>query len=392
MLPDAARPMLDAGVRRRREAKSLKRPMERVLVRKVSDLNADVNEALDFLGYDFTGRRVWVKPNLLGPHPPEHSVTTDPEIVRNVVRGLRTRGAKDIWVADNPGGGLQRNLSSYIKPTGVVDASDGCFRSISETPVTIPTRSRFVPEFMVSRIVTEVDVILNLPVFKTHALTILTGSIKNLFGIIPGAQKSYLHTVVKSPYEFAELLVDIYQCVPVPVLTLMDALRGMDGQNGPSGGRVLKLGTILAADNPVALDSVMAMMAGARPAAIPTTRIAAERGLGPDSPDQIEITGDFEIVPGLKLPSARVAAMAAGVAGSAVYRLLQRRPLCDKEICTRCRRCADNCPATAIAMSPYPVIDRKKCIMCYCCAELCPEKAMTVPGPLRGLIQNIIGR
>jgi hypothetical protein len=30
--------------------------------------------------------------------------------------------------------------------------------------------------------------------------------------------------------------------------------------------------------------------------------------------------------------------------------------------------------------------------MCYCCAELCPEKAMTVPGPLRGLIQNITGR
>ncbi len=364
----------------------------RVLVRKVADLSVAVAEALDFLGYDFAGKNVWVKPNLLGPHPPEHSVTTDPEIVRFLVRGLRTRGAKDIWVADNPGGGLQRNLSSYIKPTGVVDASEGCFRSISETPVTIPTKSRFVAEFRVSRILTEVDVILNLPVFKTHALTLLTGAIKNLFGIIPGAQKSYLHTVVKSSYEFAELLVDIYQSVPVPVLNIMDALRGMDGQNGPSGGRVLKLDTLLTGRNPVALDSVMAMMAGAKPAAIPTNRIAAERGLGPADPAEIEITGDFTVVRGFKLPSTRVAAMAAGVAGSAVYRLLQRRPLCSKGICTRCRRCADNCPTQAIAMSPYPVIDRKECIMCYCCAELCPEKAMTVPGPLRGLIQNITGR
>jgi uncharacterized protein (DUF362 family) len=366
--------------------------VERVLVRKVADLNAAVAEALDFLDYDFAGKRVWVKPNLLGPHPPEHGVTTDPEVVRHVVRGLRARGAGDIWVADNPGGGLQRNLSSYIKPTGVVDASEGCFRSISETPITIPTKSRFVSEFRVSRLVTEVDVVLNLPVFKTHALTLLTGAIKNLFGIIPGAQKSYLHTVVKSPHEFAELLVDIYQCVPVPVLTLMDALRGMDGQNGPSGGRVLRLGTLLTARNPVALDSVMAMMAGAKPAAIPTTRIAAERGLGPSDPVEIEVTGDFKVVAGFRLPSTRVAAMASGVAGSALYRLLQRRPLCDKGICTRCRRCADNCPVKAIAMSPYPAIDRKKCIMCYCCAELCPEKAMTVPGPIRGVVQNIIGR
>jgi uncharacterized protein (DUF362 family) len=366
--------------------------MEFVLVRKVTDLSAAVTEALDFLDCDFTGKRVWVKPNLLSPHPPEHSVTTDPEVIRHVVRGLRARGAKDIWVADNPGGGLQGNVSSYIAPTGVVEASEGCFRSISETPVTIPTKSRFVSEFRISRIVTEADVILNLPVFKTHALTLLTGAIKNLFGIIPGAQKSYLHTVVKSADEFAELLVDIYQAVPVPVLTVMDALRGMDGQNGPSGGRVLKLGTILSARNPVALDSVMAMMAGAKPTAIPTTRIAAERGLGPADPAGIEVTGDFAVIPGFRLPSTRAAAMATSAPVSFVYRMIQRRPVCDKKLCTRCRRCADNCPATAIAMSPYPVIDRHKCIMCYCCAELCPEKAMTVPGPFRGLIQNITGR
>jgi uncharacterized protein (DUF362 family) len=265
--------------------------MEHVLVRKVVDLSAAIAEALDFLDYDFGGRKVWVKPNLLGPHPPEHSVTTDPEIVRHVVRGLRARGAKDIWVADNPGGGLQRNVSSYIAPTGVVEASEGCFRGISETPVSISTKSRFISEFTVSRIVTEVDVIMNLPVFKTHSLTLLTGAIKNLFGIIPGAQKSYLHTIVKSPYEFAELLVDIYQVIPVPVLTIMDALRGMDGQNGPSGGRVLKLGTLLAARNPVALDSVMAMMAGVEPTVIPTTRIASERGLGPSDPAGLDVSG-----------------------------------------------------------------------------------------------------
>jgi len=366
--------------------------VERVLVRKVSDLNAAVAEALDFTGHDFAGKRVWVKPNLLGPHPPDAGVTTDPELVRCIVRELKRRSAAAVWVADNPGGGLQRNVSTYIAPTGVVDASEGCFRGISETPVAIPTKSRFLREFIVSHIVTEADVLLNVPVFKTHALTILTGAIKNLFGIIPGGQKTHLHTFARSGDDFSELLVDLYQAVPVPVLTVMDALRGMDGQNGPSGGRVLRIGKIIASPNPVALDAVMAAMAGADPALIPTNRIAAERGLGPGRVDEIGISGDFEPVKGFRLPSARLAAGIAGIAAAIAYPLIERRPLLNPGLCTRCQRCADNCPVKAIAVSPFPVIDRRKCIMCYCCAELCPENAMTVPGPLRGFVQRVTGR
>jgi uncharacterized protein (DUF362 family) len=366
--------------------------MERVLVRKVVDLGATVNEALDFLLYDFTGKRVWVKPNLLGPHPPRAGVTTDPELIRSVVLGLRQRGAKEVWVADNPGGGLQRNVSDYIAPTGAVEASEGCFRVIHETPVQVPTRSRFLSEFVFSRIVTEADVILNLPVFKTHALTILTGAIKNLFGIVPGGQKAYLHTLARSGNDFGELLVDLYQAVPVPVLTIMDALRGMDGQNGPSGGRVLNIGKVIASGNPVAVDAVMTAMAGADPRLLPTTRIAAERGLGPGRMEDIDVQGEFEPIRGFRLPSVRLAAGLSGMAAAIAYPLIQRHPLLDRKLCIKCGRCADNCPSRAIAMTPYPHIDRRRCITCCCCAELCPTSALTVPGPARGLVQRITGR
>jgi len=390
--------------------------MERVLVRKVDDLSAAVAEALDFLEYDFNGKRVWVKPNLLSPHAPEDSVTTDPELIRHVVRALKAREAKDVWVADNPGGGLQRNISSYIAPTGAVEASEGCFRGIAQTPAKLATNSRFLREFTVSRIAVEADVLLNLPVFKTHALTILTGAIKNLFGVVPGGQKSYLHTLARSGNDFGELLVDLYQTVPIPVLTIMDALRGMDGQNGPSGGRVLSIGKILASFNPVALDAVMAAMAGAEPRSIPTTRIAAERGLGPCRLEHIEIAGDYAPIAGFRLPSARMAAGITGAAAAMFYPLVQRRPLLNRRLCIRCGRCAENCPAKAISLRPstkdevrgsksgdrssafgirslsFPVIDRRKCLSCYCCAELCPEMALTVPGPLRGLLQRITGR
>lgn len=363
---------------------------KRVLVRKVTDLETDVAEALDFLEYDFAGKKVWVKPNLLAPHPPEAGVTTDPELVRQIVRGLRARGAAQVWVADNPAGVHRGSLAEYLAPTSIVAASEGCFRNISESSLLLPVNSRFITQLPVSTIITEVDVILNLPVFKTHGLTIITGAVKNIFGIIPGGHKAYLHTVAANAAEFAELLVDIYQAVPKPLLHIMDGLRGMDGPSGPSSGRVLKIGRLLASSNGVALDAVMTLMANGKPAAIPTNRIANERGLGPIDPNEIAIVGDFQPVQGFRLPWPGLAAAVAR-ASVPVYSLLRRAPVLNRRRCIRCQECGRNCPAQAITLSPYPEINRRKCINCYCCVEICPVRAMTVAGIPYSLWLRITG-
>lgn len=360
-------------------------------MRRVTALPAAVDEALDFLQFDFRAKRVWVKPNLLGPYPPEAGVTTDPELIRAVVRGLRARGAVP-FVHDNPGGSLTRNVETYLARTGVIEASEGTFRTSTARPERLAIRSRFVSDVPVSHLIAESDVILNLPVFKTHALTMLTGAVKNLFGLIPGGHKSYLHRVCSNPLDFAELLVDIYAAVPVPVLNIMDALRGMDGQNGPSGGRVLAIGKLLASTSPVALDTVMALMAGAQPSDVPMLRIAGERGLGPVRHEEISIVGDFAPIAGFRLPSRRIAGLASPIFGAIYSRLGRHPPVLAKSRCIRCQRCAESCPAEAIAMSPYPQIDRRKCISCYCCAELCPEHAFSVPSPLQSLLLNLLGR
>ncbi len=361
-----------------------------VLIRHVADLPCAVKESLDFLGYDFSGQRVWVKPNLLGAYRPEDGVTTDPELVRCVVRELRRRNAADVFVFDNPGGPLKTDVVTFVRPTGVVEASEGAFR-IPSRPVSLKLQSRFVAEIPVAPFIFDADVIVNLPVFKTHALTVLTGAVKNLFGIIPGGHKSFLHSVTKTVAEFAELLVDIYRAVPVPVLTVVDALRGMDGQNGPSGGRVLSLNRVVAGRDPLAVDAALAVLAGARPEHVPVSKVAIERGIGPSS-DDLKLVGDAAPIPGFRLPSLAVAAGVTRLAGSIAYRLLQRRPLLIRRRCIRCQRCAESCPARAITMATLPVVDRQRCIMCFSCVELCPERAMIVPGRLHGLVRSTFGR
>lgn len=366
------------------------RMKERVLVRKVTDLARDVTEALDFLEQDFKGLRIWVKPNLLSAARPEQGVNTNPELVRQAVRQLKARGAAQVWVSDNPGMSLSGSVAAFLAPTGVIEASEGCFRSPADNPVSMPLRSRFAPEVRVSGLMQEVDLLLNLPVFKTHGLTLMTGAVKNLFGVIVGAQKSRLHARCSGMEEFSELLVDIYQAVPRPVLHIMDALRGMDGLNGPASGRLLNIGRLLASRNPVALDSVMTMMAGKRPDCVPMLRIAGSRGLGPTEPADIEVSGDFEVIRGFRMPSASMGRFAGAASG--VYRLLTRNPCVSRKDCTRCRKCAEKCPVPAIEMKPYPAIDRARCIRCFCCVEVCPEHAMLIPSLRRTIWRNIIGK
>ena len=50
-------------------------------------------------------RRVLIKPNMLGAHPPEKAVTTHPMVVEAIVRYFLEAG-KEVWVGDSPGGSV----------------------------------------------------------------------------------------------------------------------------------------------------------------------------------------------------------------------------------------------------------------------------------------------
>lgn len=75
----------------------------------------------------------------------------------------------------------------------------------------------FNPEYMasvsVSRAVMDADVVISFPKFKTHGLTVITGGIKNSYGILPGAQKAKLHQAAGSPERFHEVVVDEKICI-----------------------------------------------------------------------------------------------------------------------------------------------------------------------------------
>ena len=104
-----------------------------------------------------------------------------------------------------------------------------------------------MPEIGVSQEIMDADIFISLPKFKTHGLTVLTGAIKNSYGILPGAQKARLHQLAGTPKRFHEVIVEVFR-LRVPDMFIMDAVVGMEG-NGPASPDVREIGLILAADN-----------------------------------------------------------------------------------------------------------------------------------------------
>jgi uncharacterized protein (DUF362 family)/NAD-dependent dihydropyrimidine dehydrogenase PreA subunit len=337
-----------------------------------------VDRAFEIFPMELRGKKILIKPNLLRASEAKEGIVTHPAVLRAVVEKVETMDPASIVVGDNPGlFGYGENEESF-KITGLMEAAKGYYQNIGNDSQKVDFNADFMPTVSLSRIVLDADIIISLPKFKTHGLTVITGAIKNSYGFLPGAQKANLHKAAGSPERFHEVIVNVFR-LRVPDLFILDAVVGMEG-NGPASPDLRNIGLILASSNAVALDSVMAMMMGCDPGRLHFLRKAKEAGLGDYDRSTIEVIGELKRLPDFKLPP---------LGGQAIFRnetmqamIHQRtllRPQADPELCTGCGICVEQCPVSALTINDdLPQVDADTCITCFCCQEICPEKAMTL--------------
>jgi len=355
-----------------------------------------VKEATDLLGgleaFIERGNRVLLKPNLLVAKTPEKAVTTHPSVVKAVIQLVRDAGGEPM-VGDSPAiEGLAKvaskaGISGVVRETncGLVDFGDGV--EVKGTHPGVFTKLE------VARAVMDSDHLINLPKLKTHGMTTLTLSVKNLFGCIPGTKKIqwHLRAGVNRHY-FAQMLVDIYGIIR-PRLNLVDAVVGMEGE-GPSGGNPRKIGLIFAGSDGIAVDSAICKVLGLPPQNLLTNRIASELGLGVSRLEDIEIVGeavDEVEIRGFRLPRSMEPQW--GLPRPLRWLLrncLTAKPSVREDLCKLCELCVEGCPPGAMAKVNEKIdVDYSQCIRCFCCSEVCPEGAI---GISRGWPLRLIGR
>jgi len=197
------------------------------------------------------GQTVVLKPNMSFPNPPEWGSTTHPDVVKTVAQLCIEAGAKRIAVIDQP----LRRPEVCLRRAGIAKACQGMpnvnVLALSEQKfyqkVAVPN-GKELHEVEIARDVLQADVLINLPVAKSHMATGVSFGLKNLMGLI--WDREYLHQYIDLNQGIADLGTLIR-----PDLIVMDATRPMTtaGPGGP--GKLVQLNTIVAGIDPVAVDS-----------------------------------------------------------------------------------------------------------------------------------------
>ena len=334
--------------------------------------------------------RIVLKANLLREARPEQAVCTHPSVVATVGKLAREAGAIPI-IADSPGGGYRytaKTLDKIYRTSGMLGAAQQAGIEVNLDTTSRPVSyadGKLTKHFDIITPVYNADGLFNLCKMKTHLFTVMTGAVKNIFGVIPGLIKTGYHAKLHDTTRFAGMLLDLAHYIS-PRLTIMDAVLAMEG-DGPGSGDPRQVGLLLGSGNPLALDVVASEIMGIARTENPILMEAERRAVKPNCIEEIEIVG-AELTD-VKVPDFKRSQVSPGSLGLESIPWYQRliepfaknaftvRPRVIWDRCIACGTCIEGCPVQAVSwVNERAFINDDECIRCYCCHELCPEEAI----------------
>ena len=261
-------------------------------------------EGLRLFPINVTGKTVVLKPNLVD-YIPGNAINTHPLLVLAAAESFRRLGAKSVLVAEGPG--HQRDTQLVLSQSGYQQSlRDEKIRFVDlnrDELIRTPLRAGYtgMKDLWLPRTVLEADFLVSMPKIKAHHWSGVTLSMKNMFGVVPGARYGWPKNILHWK-GIQESILDL--CATVPIrFVIADGIVAMEG-NGPLNGTPRSLSKIVLADDPVAADATCARLMGFHPDRVGHIR-EASRFLGNASPMLIEQIGEtvnpptrpFQVVP-----------------------------------------------------------------------------------------------
>ena len=213
-------------------------------------------------------KTVVLKPNLVD-YIPGNAINTHPLLVLAAAESFRRMGAKSVVVAEGPG--LQRDTQLVLSQSGYQHSlRDERIRFVDlnrDELIRTPLRASYtcMRDLWLPRTVLEADFLVSMPKIKTHHWSGVTLSMKNMFGVVPGARYGWPKNILHWK-GIQESILDL--CATVPIrFVIADGIVAMQG-NGPLNGSPRPLGKIVLADDLVAADATCARLMGFEPGRI----------------------------------------------------------------------------------------------------------------------------
>jgi uncharacterized protein (DUF362 family) len=155
-------------------------------------------------------------------------------------------------------------------------------------PVSLRSRFTRLDQMMLPEELMQADLVVTMPKLKTHHWAVMTGSMKNLFGVVPGAVYGWPKNILHFR-GIENSILDLTATVR-PRLSIVDGVVGMEG-DGPIMGTPRHVGVIAMGTDPVAVDATCARLIGFDPGRIDYLSKASEY-LGNIDEKRIEQRGE----------------------------------------------------------------------------------------------------
>jgi uncharacterized protein (DUF362 family) len=250
---------MNANLRNRALIPSFQRPDSRVMIRRATsyeqELGALIFESLKDFALPVKDKVVLLKPNLVGLDP-LGVMNTHPAVIAATRESFLRLGAAQVLIGDGPA--MDRDTEAILESVRLRECVGPLGRVFVDLNtddverVALKTKASRMKELYFPKTVLGADFLVSMPKLKTHHWAGVTLSLKNMFGVVPGAcygwPKNVLHWA-----GIDNAILDINAAVR-PDFAIIDGIVGMEG-NGPIQGTPKASGVLIFGDDPVAVDA-----------------------------------------------------------------------------------------------------------------------------------------
>jgi uncharacterized protein (DUF362 family) len=267
------------------------------VVKAGQDVEAAVRQAIQMAGgledLISSKSRVLIKPNIASRDRSGTGKVTDARVTEAVTKIVQRQKPARIVIGEGSAVGFDfpdlQDTMMALEESGtkavaeklgvpVVDLNRDSHREVEVPGALVMKRVK------IARTVLESDVIVSVPVMKTHIRSAVTLSLKNMKGVMPGGEKRKTHQLG------LELAIADLNSVVKPHFAVVDGLVGMEGLwEYPDD--CVRVGVVGASRDPVALDSVFARVMGVEVQEVMHLQYCQSKGLGIADPERIDAVG-----------------------------------------------------------------------------------------------------
>jgi uncharacterized protein (DUF362 family) len=236
-----------------------------VVVAKAASYRGDLAGAIELgvkaCGLEVKGKRILLKPNLV-EFSPVAPVNTNVAVVAAVLEAFERLGAEEVRIGEGPG---HRRDAMYLAEEADyrhLDEFERRFVDLNRDDVTLTPGFVGWDDIYLPDTALTADLVVSIPKMKTHHWVGATLSMKNLFGLVPGAiygwPKNHLHYCGIS--ESIVALNRIFR----RTFAIVDGIVGMEG-DGPILGTAKSAGVLVMGSDLVAVDATCCRIMGLDP-------------------------------------------------------------------------------------------------------------------------------